>query len=186
MSNGEIIISVVTAVLVFFSLVVSIVIPKRDPNFPGRRNLVAFGLICAVLVGGTLAAIEVYGAEGHGAEAAHEGEHGEHEGEHGAGEGKMPPEEAPPPVELSPVETPGDLLAGAKVYAAAGCGSCHVLVEAGSTGTIGPDLDASQPSFELVVDRVTNGVGAMPAFAEQLTLLEIDDVAAYVVSATSD
>ena len=83
MSNGEIIISVVTAVLVVFSLVVSVVIPKRDPRFPGRRNIAAFGVICAVLIGGTLAAVEVYGAEeGHGAEAVLEGEHGgEAEGE---------------------------------------------------------------------------------------------------------
>ncbi|MGI9659169.1 MAG: c-type cytochrome [Gaiellaceae bacterium] len=187
MSNNEIIISVVTAVLVVFSLVVSVVIPKRDPNFPGRRNLVTFGLICMVLIGGTLAAIEVYGAEeGHGAEAAvGEGEPGAEE------EGTTPAAEEPPPGEGPPAEgpppagAPGDAEAGAGVFVAAGCASCHVLADAGATGTIGPNLDESLPSFEVTVDRVTNGAGAMPAFADQLSGTEIEDVAAYVVAAAS-
>ena len=36
-----------------------------------------------------------------------------------------------------------------------------------------------------MVDRVTNGMGAMPAFEEQLDEQEIQDVAAYVVESTS-
>jgi mono/diheme cytochrome c family protein len=36
-----------------------------------------------------------------------------------------------------------------------------------------------------VVDRVTNGSGAMPAFEGQLSEQQINDVAAYVVQATS-
>lgn len=183
MSNGEIIISVVTAVLVVFCVAVSVIIPKRDPSFPGRRNLVAFGLVCLVLVGGTFVTVEIYGSEeGHGAEAAAEGGHGEGEGE---GEGVPPPaDEAPPPAGAPPA-TPGDPFAGTNVYITASCGSCHALADAGTTGTIGPNLDETQPSFELTVDRVTNGAGAMPAFAGQLSPLEIDDVAAYVVAATS-
>ena len=53
------------------------------------------------------------------------------------------------------------------------------------SGTVGPNLDDSQPSFELVVDRVTNGAGAMPAFEGQLSEQEIADVSAYVVESTS-
>ena len=193
MSNGEIIISVVTAVLVVFSLVVSVVIPKRDPGFPGRRNLVTFGIICMVLVGGTLAAVEVYGSEeGHGAEAASgEGESGaEAEGEAPGSDEGPPPDEAPPPGE-GPPPAPGppvgagDPVAGASVFVTAGCGGCHTLAEAEAAGSIGPNLDESQPPFELVVDRVTNGAGAMPAFSGQLSPTDIDDVAAYVVAATS-
>ena len=92
------------------------------------------------------------------------------------------------PVETEPAPEPGaqgDAEAGAGVYASAGCGTCHALADAGSTGTIGPDLDESQPSHELVVDRVTNGMGAMPAFEDQLSEQQIQDVAAYVVQATS-
>lgn len=79
----------------------------------------------------------------------------------------------------------GDAGAGEEVYAANGCGSCHTLGAAGSTGTIGPNLDESQPDTELVVDRVTNGAGAMPAFGDQLSEKQIADVAAYVVESTS-
>ena len=39
----------------------------------------------------------------------------------------------------------------------------------------------SRPA-ELVVERVTNGMGAMPSFSDELTEAQIADVAAYVVS----
>ena len=78
----------------------------------------------------------------------------------------------------------GDAAAGEEVYASAGCGSCHVLQAAGSTGTIGPNLDESKPSLDLAVERVTNGASPMPAFKDQLTEQQIQDVAAYVVQAT--
>jgi mono/diheme cytochrome c family protein len=55
---------------------------------------------------------------------------------------------------------------------------------AGSSGTVGPDLDDAKPDFALVVDRVTNGRGAMPAFGGQLTEQQIADVAQYVVEST--
>ena len=52
-------------------------------------------------------------------------------------------------------------------------------------GTVGPNLDDSQPSLELVVDRVTNGQGGMPSFSASLSEQQIADVSAYVVQATS-
>jgi mono/diheme cytochrome c family protein len=77
----------------------------------------------------------------------------------------------------------GDAAAGKEVFiGTAGCGSCHTLSDAGTSGTVGPNLDDAQPSFELVVDRVTNGQGAMPPFAGTLTEQQINDVAAYVSS----
>jgi mono/diheme cytochrome c family protein len=75
----------------------------------------------------------------------------------------------------------GDAAAGKEVFVGAGgCGSCHTFADAGTSGTIGPNLDDSQPSFELAVDRVTNGSGAMPPFEGQLTEQQINDVSAYV------
>jgi mono/diheme cytochrome c family protein len=74
----------------------------------------------------------------------------------------------------------GNAEAGAEIYASAGCGSCHTLSAAGSSGTVGPNLDESQPSEELVVDRVTNGRGAMPSFSDSLDEQQIADVSAYV------
>jgi mono/diheme cytochrome c family protein len=79
----------------------------------------------------------------------------------------------------------GDAEAGAAVYTSAGCGGCHTLEAAGSTGSVGPNLDDSKPDFELAVERVRNGSGAMPAFEGQLSEQEIADVAQYVVDSTS-
>jgi mono/diheme cytochrome c family protein len=76
----------------------------------------------------------------------------------------------------------GDATAGKAVFASAGCGSCHTLSDAGSSGTVGPNLDDAQPDQELVVERVTNGAGVMPSFKDQLSEQQINDVAAYVSS----
>jgi cytochrome c553 len=77
----------------------------------------------------------------------------------------------------------GDATAGKAVFAKAGCGSCHTLSDAGSSGNVGPNLDEAKPSADLVVERVTNGSGVMPSFKDQLSEKEIQDVAAYVSSA---
>jgi mono/diheme cytochrome c family protein len=81
-------------------------------------------------------------------------------------------------------EVKADPAAGKQVFDTAGCKSCHVLADAGASGTVGPNLDEAKPPLELVVDRVTNGKGVMPAFAGQLSQQQIADVAAYVVQAT--
>ena len=78
----------------------------------------------------------------------------------------------------------GDASNGAKVFASAGCGGCHTLEAAGSSGTVGPELDQAQPDPSLVTQRVTNGQGAMPSFADSLSEQEIADVAAYVSEST--
>ena len=78
----------------------------------------------------------------------------------------------------------GDAAAGEAVFTSAGCGGCHMLEAAGASGAVGPNLDESKPDAALVVDRVTNGAGAMPAFADELSEQQIQDVAAYVVAST--
>ena len=78
----------------------------------------------------------------------------------------------------------GDAAAGEAVFVSAGCGGCHTLEAAGASGAVGPNLDESKPDAALVVDRVTNGSGAMPAFGDQLSEQQIKDVAAYVVAST--
>ena len=65
-----------------------------------------------------------------------------------------------------------------------GTGGCHTLKAAGSSGNVGPNLDDAKPDLALVVDRVTNGKGAMPSFKGQLSDQEIADVAQYVVDST--
>ena len=46
----------------------------------------------------------------------------------------------------------GDAANGEQVYVSAGCGGCHTFEAAGSTGSVGPNLDDASPSFDLVVD----------------------------------
>jgi mono/diheme cytochrome c family protein len=78
----------------------------------------------------------------------------------------------------------GDPEAGRTVFGDAGCGDCHVLEEAGSTGTIGPNLDEAQPSFDEALEQIRNGGGGMPAFEGQLSEEEIQNVTAFVVEAS--
>ena len=78
----------------------------------------------------------------------------------------------------------GDAEAGAAIYNEQGCGGCHVLEAAGSSGSVGPNLDESKPELDLIVDRVTNGQGVMPAFGDELSEEEIQNVAAYVFQST--
>jgi cytochrome c oxidase subunit I len=76
----------------------------------------------------------------------------------------------------------GNATAGKAVFASAGCGGCHTLSAAGTSGNVGPNLDDAKPSADLVVARVTNGRGAMPSFKNSLSEQQIKDVAAYVAS----
>jgi cytochrome c6 len=74
----------------------------------------------------------------------------------------------------------GDAANGKAVFASAGCGGCHTYSKAGSSGSIGPNLDDLAPSFDAVVTQVTNGGGPMPSFKGDLTPQQIQDVAAFV------
>ncbi len=74
----------------------------------------------------------------------------------------------------------GTTAEGERVFADAGCGSCHTFTPAGSSGTIGPNLDDTSVTFEQAVEQVRNGGGAMPPFEGDLTDEEIDAVARYV------
>jgi mono/diheme cytochrome c family protein len=78
----------------------------------------------------------------------------------------------------------GNVDAGKQVFASASCGGCHTLAAAGSSGTVGPNLDQAKPPRSLVVDRVTNGKGNMPSFKGRLSAQQIEDVADFVVAST--
>ena len=71
---------------------------------------------------------------------------------------------------------------GKQIFQSAGCAGCHTLADAGSTGSVGPNLDQAKPSKSLAVERVTNGMGQMPPFKGQLTPAQIQAVADYVSS----
>ena len=166
MSRNDAFIGIAAFVLIVFSLVVSIVIPRRDPGFPGR-SIGVFVAVAASLVVLTLASVEIFG-ESHsseGEEAGHESTPSETTGGGGrrGGGGQ------------------GDAAAGKEIFVA-NCGSCHTLEEAGTKGNIGPVLDDVSVDFDGVVQQVTNGGGGMPAFQGTLSEQQIQDVAAFVVA----
>jgi mono/diheme cytochrome c family protein len=185
-SRNDIILSVVAAVLVVFSLVVAIVVPRRNPGFPGR-NLRLFALVSALLVVGMLTAVEVLG------EAHHFGE--------GEGPNVVTEETGgTAPTETGQTETgaggEGDLAAGKEIFASQGCGSCHALADAGTTGQVGPNFDETLAGKDAgfirtsIVDpnaQVAEGFqpGLMPQDYEQkLSPEDLANLVAYLQQAT--
>jgi len=157
---------VVALCFIVFALVAALVIPRSRPTFPGNR-LGLFLAICGVFFVAQMTAVLILAEVGEADEPVREETAGGEE---------------PAPGEPPPGEPGGDPVAGKEVFLGAGCASCHTLSDAGATGTIGPNLDAAQPPAELVVERVTNGQGGMPSFADSLSEEQIQDVAAYVSS----
>jgi cbb3-type cytochrome c oxidase subunit III len=84
----------------------------------------------------------------------------------------------------SPVSFPSLGTDGAKIFKGAGCAGCHTLAAAGSTGTIGPNLDQITPplTIAIVSHQVEVGGGLMPAFQGKLSAAQIQAVAKYVSS----
>jgi mono/diheme cytochrome c family protein len=185
LTGYEIALVVVAASFIVFALVVALVIPRSRPGFPGTR-LGIFLAICGVFFLAQMTAVLVLAEVGEADEpVAGEGTGGETTGgETTGGEttgGETTGGETTPP----PSETAGNAAAGKEVFlGTAGCSSCHTLSDAGSTGTIGPNLDAVKPSYDKAVAQVTSGGGGMPAFGDTLSEQQIQDVAAYVSSAT--
>ncbi|HUZ82038.1 MAG TPA: cytochrome c, partial [Gaiellaceae bacterium] len=71
---------------------------------------------------------------------------------------------------------------GKQVFLSAGCGACHTLKDAGTTGNVGPNLDQLKPAEAKVVHQVEVGGGPMPAFENTLSAAQIKAVAAYIAS----
>ena len=190
-TTGKIVLVLAAGIFIVFAIVSSFVLPRRNPDYPGNR-LGAFIALTLVLFVALIGAMVVFAGESEEEEAG-----GEAESTQPAGSATETTGTETEPTETATTETgggetgeetpaggEGDAAAGEEVFAANGCGSCHTLEEAGASGSIGPNLDESQPSFELAIDRVTNGAGAMPAFGDSLSEEQIRDVAAYVVAST--
>jgi mono/diheme cytochrome c family protein len=173
---------------VAFALISSFVLPRRNPDFPGK-HLGWFVVVCVVFFVAMISAVIYFDREP--SEAA------------GAGAATTTTTTtttpstttapaatttAPAATTTAPTTTAtasqGDPTAGKAVFASAGCGGCHTLKAAGSTGTVGPNLDQLKPPLDRIVVQVDNGGGPMPAFKGQLTDKQIQDVAAFVYAST--
>ncbi len=180
---------VVAASFIVFALVMALVVPRSRPSFPGNR-LGIFLVVCVLFFAAQLTAVLVLAEIGEADEPV--AEETTTETTETTTTETTTTETTPPPTESQPAETTtetaeaaGNAVAGKEVFLGeSGCSGCHTLADAGSTGTIGPNLDAVKPSSGKVVSQVTNGGGGMPAFGDKLTEQQIQDVAAYVSSVT--
>ena len=121
-------------------------------------------------------AVETGGAAEEEAEAE---KPAEEEEETGGAEAEEPAEEE---AETGGAEAGGEsaAVAAGKTVFTANCGTCHTLKEAGTSGTVGPNLDELEPDLATVKGQVETGGGGMPAFKGQLSAEEITDVATFV------
>jgi mono/diheme cytochrome c family protein len=172
---------VVAALFVTFALVSSLVLPRRNPDFPGK-HLNLFIVVCVLLFLAMVGAVLIFGREPKEASA---------ETSPSATTTTAPvTTTAPATTSTAPTTTTGgsatqgDPTAGKAVFASAGCGGCHTLKAAGASGAVGPNLDSLKPEYDTVVHQVENGGGVMPAFKDQLSQKQIDDVAAFVYAST--
>ena len=93
-----------------------------------------------------------------------------------------PPSTEPATTSATPGH-PGNVAAGKTVFlGVSGCGGCHALADAGSTGSVASDLDGKKPSEARVRVFIIEGKDAMPPYEKQLSKQEIADVAAYVAA----
>ncbi len=66
------------------------------------------------------------------------------------------------------------------------CGTCHTVGEAGTTGSVGPNLDVLKPSREKVESAIRQGVGVMPSFEDSLSTDQIESITTYLLEATRE
>src|SRR3954470_19390003 len=176
-TESKIGLAAVGVAFIVFALVSSFVLPRRNPNFPGR-HMGWYITVCVLFFVAMLSAVLIFGRESPEAEGS------ESPAATSTVSGSLPGQttSAPTTTEESAPPAQGDAAAGKAVFASAGCAGCHTLKAAGASGTVGPNLDSLKPDQETVADQVEHGGGAMPAFKGQLTDQQIQDVAAYVAT----
>jgi mono/diheme cytochrome c family protein len=176
------------AVFIAFALLVALVVPRRNPDFPGRRGLVPFILVTVILTIAMLGAVEVFAKEEHPAAETHETT------TEPAPAPEPSPTPEPPPPTTTGAEPSGSVQAGRTVFQVNGCGGCHTFAAAQTTGTTGPSLDESLAGKDAdyvrraIVDPnadVAEGYspGVMPqTYEQQLSAKQIDDLVAFLTA----
>lgn len=158
---------------ILFALVCSFVLPRRNPNFPGK-HVGWFTVLAVAFLVAMISAVLVFGKEK----------------EAKAGAAATPTATTTAmttggsTTTAAPTAVKGDPAAGKAVFASAGCSGCHTLKAANATGTVGPNLDTLKPAYDRIVHQVEVGGGPMPPFKGQLSQTQIDDVSAFVYTST--
>ena len=160
------------AAFIVFSLVSSFGLPRMNPNFPGRWRLPYIAL-CVAFFLAMMSAVVVFGRE--------QGELHKTETEAHAA--------TPAPV--------GDAAAGKVQFTKSGCVACHTFAPAGSTGTVGPNLNdltaeaaaAKQPLDKFIQTSIVDpnayiAPGYQPNVMPQLPLTkaQVADLVAFLTS----
>jgi mono/diheme cytochrome c family protein len=161
---------------IVFALVSSFVLTRRDPDFPGKKGLGWYVVLCIAFFVAMIAAVLVFGKEskeatGPGAATT-------------TASSTAPAATTTAAAATTTTAVQGDPAAGKAVFASAGCNGCHTLKAAGATGTVGPNLDDLKPAYDRIVHQVEVGGGPMPAFKGRLSDADIHNVAAFVYTST--
>jgi mono/diheme cytochrome c family protein len=198
MSRNDIVLGIAALALVGFALVVSLVIPRRNPGFPGRHPG-ALLLIAALLIVAMLTAVAVLGESHHFTTAEGETGGGTTSGQSATTTGGGTTSEATP-TQTGGGGPAGNPAAGKQIFTASAqppCASCHTLSEAGATGQVGPNLDdvlkGKDAAFihQSIVDPnavIASGfsAGIMPTtYGSALSDQQLNDLVAFLVQSTS-
>ncbi len=166
------------AIFIVFALLSSFVLPRHNPDFPGKKGLRWYIPLCFVFFFAMISSVLYFGQEQHVAEAT-----------------------PTAPTETTGQAPSGDVVNGKAVFMSNGCGACHTFTPAGSTGKVGPDLDrlvdyakkAGQPLEDFTTEAIIHPpakyvppgfpTNAMPTnFGKTLTTQQIADLVAFLDS----
>jgi mono/diheme cytochrome c family protein len=183
-TSHEIGLAVAGALFITFALLSSFVFPHFNPDFPTKKGLRWYLPLCVVFFLAMMTSVFVFGKEPKKSEAAGTTT----EATTTTGGSGIPAKYAN-----------GDPTAGQAVFTSAACASCHTFKPAGSTGTVGPNLDelaadaekAGQSVGEFTVSAIISPppkyvppgypTNAMPPnFGTTLTTQQIADLVAFL------
>jgi len=180
-TSHEIGLAVMGAIFITFALLSSFVFPRFSPDFPTKKGLrwylpLAFGFFIAMM-----ASVIVFGREAK-AEAVNTGT----------------TTTGTTTTSTTSKYAGGDPAAGKTEFTNAGCSACHTFKPAGSTGTIGPNLDdlpvyaqkAGEPLQDFIGGAIVHPppayvppgfANSMPTnFGTTLTPAQIKDLVAFL------
>jgi len=121
-TGNKIGLATVAALFIIFALISSFLLPSRYPNFPGRRVGWYTALSVLFLIA-MISAVLIFGKESEEPAAV-------------SNPNTLTVATAPPPQTTPSGGEGGDAAAGKAVFASAGCGGCHTLKAAGSSGKV--------------------------------------------------